>query len=80
MASTVRANVGSKLTVAEQYEISVVPAVVLFENGKELVRLEGVMPIDKMQSQLDRELRSKRRRITHYHYVGDQQNQQWLNM
>lgn len=50
---TVRAEVGSKPGVAEAYGITVVPAGVLFLEGREILRLEGVMSYEKMKRQID---------------------------
>jgi thioredoxin 1 len=62
---TVRVDVGTKEFLARRYDITVVPAVLLFSGGEELLRLEGVMSCKKMSDQIDRTLanmmRMKRR-------------------
>lgn len=50
---TVKINVDKKPQVSEYYQISSIPTIMLFKDGREMMRLHGAQPYDIIQSKVE---------------------------
>jgi thioredoxin len=51
-AQVVKINTDAYPALATQYKISALPTMVIFKNGQQVDRIEGVMPTDKLYDRL----------------------------
>ena len=50
---TVKIDVDKKQRVASVYGITSIPTIMMFDNGKEVMRLQGAMPYEAMKREID---------------------------
>ncbi len=53
---TVKVNIDKKQHVASQHSIQSIPTIMLFYQGRELMRLQGAYPYEQLKSQVERHL------------------------
>ena len=53
---TVKINVDEKQHVAQQYQISSIPTIMLFKQGQPVMRLTGAYPYESMKAEIDQRL------------------------
>jgi thioredoxin 1 len=50
----IKVNTETKPHLAQQYNISAIPTMILFQNGEEKHRISGAMPLARLKSELER--------------------------
>lgn len=53
---TVKVNVDEKTDVANQYQISSIPTIMMFYKGKTLMRLSGAYPYEALKAEIQRHI------------------------
>jgi thioredoxin len=53
---TVKVNVDQKPHVASQYQIQSIPTIMLFDKGKDIMRLSGAMPFEALKAEIEKRL------------------------
>ena len=56
---TVKVNVDKKQHVAAAHQISSIPTIMLFRNGKAVMRLTGALPYETLKKEIDSALRAE---------------------